>query len=660
MAKLTVSLSKDKMLAYVSGTIDESVSKKEIIQLIKEAVSEKKVEFGIQEKLIASVAIELFEQRRIEGAIVAIGEYPKQEKLAGARFLVPTYLENNLDYSFLENISKPVQYYQLLEYISEPYIVRENEPVGKFRTGEKGASGHNVLGETKDMQSKAQPPEDLGQGLITHYDSSDIISTLFGIIIRKKSQAYVLPVNLDGTVFVNVSKDKVKAYLHLFPPGPDGKEVTKQDILNVLERESIVYGINEDAVNKALAVMKETGNKVEGDLIAEGTPPVPGEDAKIEYQVDLSFSHKPKIKKDGRADYYSIHLFESVAEKQPIAKIVPPTDGTPGTDVFGNPIEAPPGKSTQISLGKNIETMSEDPMTLIAIKTGHVYLRGENLLVEEILNIETDVDFKTGNIDFIGDVLINGDVKSGFSVKAAGNINITGTVEDAIIEAGESVIVHSGFLGKGKGRIKAGGDVVVKHVRNQTIMAKNNILVDGEVLDSSLFAGNEMFVEVKKSWIVGGIAVARNKIRAYAIGNASHVPTEVASGIDLFVKKILEELEREIVELENEVNIIANNEKRLTLEEFSEGELKQERRTVSRQLKKLREEHEKKIKQLRKYKSHYRRSLYDTKGTVGVINTIYPGVTVKIGNRKTMVRDALKKCLFYIHEDTIKSRSFSL
>ena len=185
-------------------------------------------------------------------------------------------------------------------------------------------------------------------------------------------------------------------------------------------------------------------------------------------------------------------------------------------------------------------------------------------------------------------------------------------------------------------------------------------MVDGEVLDSSLFAGNEMFVEVKKSWIVGGIAVARNKIRAYAIGNASHVPTEVASGIDLFVKKILEELEREIVELENEVNIIANNEKRLTLEELSEGELKQERRTVSTQLKKLREEHEKKIKQLRKYKSHYRRSLYDTKGTVGVIGTIYPGVTVKIGNKKIIIRDAVKKCLYYIHEDTIRSRSFSL
>lgn len=659
MAKLTVTLSKDKMLAYVSGTVKDDVPKDEITRLIEDALSENGVVSGIQEKLVASVVLELSEQRRIEGAIIAIGEYPKKEKLAGARFLVPTCLENNLDHSFIEDVNKPVHYYQLLDYIHDPYIVKEDDNVGKFRTGEKGASGHNVLGEAEEVQAKAQPSEDLGQGLITKYDSSDIISTFTGIIVRKKNQAYILPVNLDGAVFVNVSKDRVKAYLHLFPPGPGGKEITTQDIIRTLERESIVYGIKQDAVKNALAIMRETGDKVEGDLIAEGVSPVPGEDAKIEYQVDLSFSHKPKIKEDGRADYYSIHIFENVTEQQPIAKIVPPTGGTPGTDVYGKPIDAPPGESAQVSPGKNIETMSEDPNTLVATKTGHVYLRNDNLLVEEVLNIETDIDFSTGNIDFPGDVFISGDVKSGFTVKAEGNISITGTVEDAVVEAGETVIVHSGFIGKGKGRIKAGGDVVVKHVRNQTIMAKNNIMVDGEVLDSHLFAGNEMFVEVRKSWIVGGTAVARNKVRAYSIGNASHVQTEVASGIDLFVKKILGELEREIADLENEVNIIAKNEKRLISGELSGGELKEMRRTVSSQLKKLREEHEKKIKQLRKYKSHYRRSLYDTKGTVGVIDTIYPGVIVKIGNRQHLVRDALKKCLFYIHDDLIKSRTFS-
>ncbi len=660
MVDITVSLSNDKMLAYISGSIDEDISKEELLKRITNTLFENDILFGIQEKLVASVVNDLIENKRIEESIVAIGEYPKPEKLAGARFLVPTYLEVNLSPNFLEDITIPVHYHQLRDVIHGPYIVKENENIGKFRAGEKGETGHNVLGDAEGIQTKMQPPDELGQGLITQYDSLDIVCTLSGIIVRKKNHAYILPVNTDGAAKINVSKDRLKAYLHLFPPGPDGAEVTKNNVMKLLEQQKVTYGIKHDVIEEAIATVKKTGECINGECIAEGIPPIPGEDARVEYQVNLSFTHKPKIGKDGRADYYSIHLFENVDEKQTLAKILPPTDGTPGTDVYGEQIAATPGNTSQLALGKNVMTLPDDPTTLISEKTGHVYVRDENLFVEEVLKIETDVDFHTGNIDFVGDILIEGDIKSGFSVKAAGSVSVNGTIEDAIVEAGGSVIVHSGFIGKGKGRIKAGGDVVVKHVRNQTIMARNNIMIDGESLDANLFAGNEMFVEIKKSWIVGGVAVARNRVQAYAIGSSSHVPTEVAAGIDLFVKKILEELEKEIIDLENELNIIATNEKRLSeKKDLTEGELANERRAISRQLKRLRQEHEKKIAQLQKYKKHYKKSLYDNKGTVGVIDTIYPGVTVKIGNRKHRVNSAIKKSLFYVHEDTIRSQSFT-
>ncbi len=660
MSTISVTLSSDKMLAYVSGTLDEDIAKEELFKRINAALFENNILFGIQEKLVLSVVNDLLENKKIEESIVAIGEYPTPEKLAGARFLVPTYLESTISSGIPEDITEPVQYHQLCEFIAEPYIVKENENIGKFRAGEKGETGHNVLGDAVGTQTKMQPPDELGQGLITQYESLDIVSTLKGVIIRKKNHAYVLPVNTDGAAKINVSKDRLKAYLHLFPPGPDGAVVTKNDIMRLLGERNIVHGVKHAVIDEALATIKRTGKRIDGECIAEGIPPVPGEDARVDYQVNLSFSHKPRITEEGRADYYSIHLFENVDEKQTLARIMPSTDGTPGTDVYGMAIAAPPGNAAELAVGKNVMTLPEDPTTIISEKSGHVYLRDGNLLVEEVLNIETDVDFHTGDVDFVGDILIAGDVKSGFTVKAAGSVSVGGTVEDAVIEAGESVIVHSGFIGKGKGRIKAGGDVVVKHVRNQTVMARNNIMIDGEALDSNLFAGNEMFVEIKKSWIVGGTAVARNKIQAYAIGNSSHVPTEVAAGIDLFVKKILEELEKEIADLENELNIIAMNEKRLTEQNLTKGELADEQRLINRQLKRLRQEHEKKIQQLQKYEKHYKKTLFDTKGTVGVIDTIYPGVTVKIGNRKHFIKSAIKRCLFYVHEDVIRSRSFTL
>ena len=45
-------------------------------------------------------------------------------------------------------------------------------------------------------------------------------------------------------------------------------------------------------------------------------------------------------------------------------------------------------------------------------------LTAEGFWVDEVLGVATDVDYHSGNIDFPGDVIIQGDVKDGFAVKA--------------------------------------------------------------------------------------------------------------------------------------------------------------------------------------------------------------------------------------------------
>lgn len=659
MNNLTVSFSNDKMLAYITGTSSGNSSEDELVDVIYEALDKKGVVYGIQKKLVLTVAHELIEVKRVVDSIVAIGEYSKSQKLAGPRFTVATYLESVLDTSFLNNISKPLSFHKLINFIFNPVLVRENEVVGKFRSGEPGIIGCNIFGESVGEQIEIESSDELGQGLMQQYESDEILSTLSGVIIRKKNLTYILPVNIDGDVVINISKDKLKAYLHLYPPGPGGKDLTRQDIQKKIVEKGISYGIKTAAIDKAFNYFAKNNKKIDGELIAEGKPSMSGRDARIDYKVNISFSSKPGITENGNANYYSIHLFENVTEKQPLAKILPPTDGVVGIDICNNTIEATSGKDIDIIIGNNVEIMPGDPSVIISSKIGHVHFKNNSLYVEEVLKIYTDVDFHTGNIDFLGDIVIEGDVKSGFSVKAAGHISIKGTVEDAIVEAGDSVIIHAGFIGKGKGKIKAGGDVVVRHVRNQTIMARNNILIDGEVLDANLYAGNQMFVEIKKSWIVGGSAVARNCIRAFAIGNSSHAKTEVSAGIDLFVKKMLSELEKEIIDLENELNITSTNEEKLAITESGDQRTENEKNVVYEQLKNLREKHEKKINQLKKYTNHYKKSLYDNKGTVGVIDTIFPGVTINIGDIKHCVVDALKTCQFYIFKEQIRTRTFT-
>lgn len=657
MSSIAITLTNDSMIAYLSGVFEEQRSEEEIRNHIMEMMTEKGIVYGLQKKLIDTVVSDLHQMKKVELSIVALGEYPKPDKAGGITFSIPTYFDTVLDPLSLPDFEKPVFYYQLLPHIQKPYIVKKNEKIGELGVGQPGRPGYTVLGDMIHIENQMKSPDELGNGLITQINSSEIFTACMGIVIRRRNFAFILPVNTDAQVRIDISKDKLRVYLSLFPAGPDGKEMTMQDIMDELARKSITYGINHEKIQALLTELVNTGKSIEGECVAEGLKPVPGKDASIDYFVNLSFSQVPTIREDGSADYFSIHMFENVSSGQALAKIVPPTEGTPGIDVYGNRIEAPRGKNVKLSLGKNVASSPNNDSLLVAQKTGHVYARNNSLFVEDVLTIGTDIDYNTGNVSFVGDIVIKGDVKSGFKVKADGSITVEGTVEDAVIEAKKSVIIQQGFIGRGKGRIKAGENVVVKHVRNQTIIAKNNIMIDGESIDANLFAGNEMFVEVKRSWIVGGVTVARNRVRAYAIGNTAHVRTEIAVGVDVFVQKILEQLENEIHELENEVKIIKINEKRLLIEDQNDESTRKEREGICNQLHTLSKKLEKKIAKLQKYKNRYQKSLYDASGNIGVIDTIYPGVVLKIGNRRLAITTAVKGCLFYIFKNSIRSRS---
>ncbi len=82
-------------------------------------------------------------------------------------------------------------------------------------------------------------------------------------------------------------------------------------------------------------------------------------------------------------------------------------------------------------------------------------------------------------------------------------------------------------------------------------------------------------------------------------------------------------------------------------------ELDKEKRFINSQINKVVKQQQKKMRLLQKYENYYFKSLYDTSGTIGVIDTVHPGVIIRIGNRKHMVRDALKRCLFYVDNDRI-------
>lgn len=71
--------------------------------------------------------------------------------------------------------------------------------------------------------------------------------------------------------------------------------------------------------------------------------------------------------------------------------------------------------------------------------SGHVILENDKIFVSNVLEL-VNVDNSTGDIDYEGDVVVKGNVLAGFTVKATGDITVSGIVEGATVIAGE--ILH--------------------------------------------------------------------------------------------------------------------------------------------------------------------------------------------------------------------------
>ena len=112
--------------------------------------------------------------------------------------------------------------------------------------------------------------------------------------------------------------------------------------------------------------------------------------------------------------------------------------GDDGIDVLGRRVPPRKVKHVIFRYGRNLSE-SEDGTELVSQVSGHVVLENDKIFVSNVLEL-VNVDNSTGDIDYEGDVVVKGNVLAGFTVKATGDITVSGIVEGATVIAGE--ILH--------------------------------------------------------------------------------------------------------------------------------------------------------------------------------------------------------------------------
>jgi uncharacterized protein (DUF342 family) len=161
-----------------------------------------------------------------------------------------------------------------------------------------------------------------------------------------------------------------------------------------------------------------------------------------------------------------------------------------------------------------------------------VEFKGGTLAVSNLLVIATDVDMNSGNVHAPeGSVQIKGTVTSGSAVTAKENVLVEGVLENADVTAGGDVVVAFGILMDQAGAaIRAGGGVRAKFIRNATIQAKGDVVVEQDIVNSSIKADGRVLATGEKGSVRGG-AIECSGLETTELGSDAGVPTTVTIAV---------------------------------------------------------------------------------------------------------------------------------
>ncbi len=267
----------------------------------------------------------------------------------------------------------------------------------------------------------------------------------------------------------------------------------------------------------------------------------------------------------------------------------------------------------------------------------------EKVVVDPVYTVPGNVDFKTGNIEFIGAVMIKGNVTSGFTVKAGGDVNILGNVEEAIIEASGKINIIGGAYGRGKTFISAVQDVTVKFVENVTIKSKTNVKIGEAAMHSNITAGKKIIVSGKKGLIVGGKATAVEEVKAKNIGNHIATPTEIEVGVNPELREELKNLEKKTEIDQDNLNKAQNAIEALKNLQKQQGDLPPAKKELLLKLTRTQFQLMAQIKAAVEKKAQLEEAAKENiAAKVSAADKMYPGVKITIKQATLLISDEIK------------------
>ncbi|MBI2503260.1 MAG: DUF342 domain-containing protein [Candidatus Latescibacteria bacterium] len=464
---------------------------------------------------------------------VAQGRPPEAGRAHRIEFGGPNQPEERLSFQVLSLLSAEVQqFFQAsdLDPHTSPSVramaAVAGQVLARVSGGQAGQAGQDVFG--RDLPPPLESPQgQLAAGWqVSLSAEGEYRAEGCGYLCLADSRLSVLPP-------LWLDKGDMRAYWVLLDEHPH--PLTVEMVQQCLRAAGISAGIQEERIGELVSQVQSGKHQVGLRLLAQGALPVDGEDVQVEFLIDLQ-RRAGTEKPDGSIDFREVNFAPSVGVGQVVARRRPPTPGVAGYDVKGRVLEAREGLDQPIKAGAHIEVRLEEGVEVYAATIeGVVKQLGDELRVIRQLAVKGDIDFGTGNLDFRGEVYIDGSVVQGFSVKATGTITITNTVENGstVLSAGD-IVVGKGILGR-RTRVQAGGSVHAQFIQEARVEAGGDITIGNYVYHALLHAEGRVVVRKgtggKGGVILGGEVWSREGVEVFQLGSTNGVAGTIVVGL---------------------------------------------------------------------------------------------------------------------------------
>lgn len=428
---------------------------------------------------------------------------------------------------------------------------------------------------------------------------------------------------------IDLSNDYYTAYLTI-EPDINAPSVKESDILDALKDRAVVFGINYDAVKEA--VEKQSVIEL---VVAEGQRHENGTDSELIYNFKTGEKAKPEVMEDGTVNFKNLGIIHSVQAGGVLVEKIPATKSKTGTTVTGRSIHGRDGKDKILGGGKNTR-VSEDGLKLLSAIDGRISFDGRVVSVDTVMEIKGDVGVATGNVSFVGNIVVNGNICDGYEVSTTGDLTVNGVVEGATLYVDGNLMISRGIKGHNSSNIQVKGNLITGFINAADVKVSGDIEAN-TIMSSKIKCDGSIKLNGKKGQLMGGETLCKGHFEAKVIGSDLEVLTDIKLGLD--------------TDLVEEIKNIAIEIKELT---ETNDRLGKDMQTIATKLK-LNPENEKMILLLSKSKKEYDQNEAKQKTLRSRLNMLqelanshlssklkvglmYPGVRVKIGNSMYLVK----------------------